>query len=188
MSTLAERSEGRPRICKYLLLSKFSFLLYETLICVCVCDWMLWLCSNKPNPNQLSVNSVKPGLVNGAGAIPGAIPGAVSQPAGLGRACESCYSKSRTRTLHLISSPKLPVNYVNTYTICKGGKKPLLSFYFLTLYASVCVCSHHLISVVLLGTCEHAVQTVRLLLDLLEEVRWPEDAHETGWRTAWTQS
>ncbi|XP_027028246.1 metastasis-associated protein MTA1 isoform X3 [Tachysurus fulvidraco] len=45
---------------------------------------------NKPNPNQLSVNSLKPGLVNGAGAIPGA----VSQPAGLGRACESCYTTS----------------------------------------------------------------------------------------------
>ncbi|XP_005158917.1 metastasis-associated protein MTA1 isoform X1 [Danio rerio] len=45
---------------------------------------------NKPNPNQLSVNSVKPGLVNGAGALPGA-PG---QPVGLGRACESCYSES----------------------------------------------------------------------------------------------
>ncbi|KAK3537640.1 hypothetical protein QTP70_017048, partial [Hemibagrus guttatus] len=49
---------------------------------------------NKPNPNQLSVNSMKPALVNGAGAIPGAIPGAVSQPAGLGRACESCYTTS----------------------------------------------------------------------------------------------
>lgn len=45
---------------------------------------------NKPNPNQLSINSVKPGLVNGAGALPGA-PG---QPVGLGRACESCYTTS----------------------------------------------------------------------------------------------
>uniref|UniRef100_A0AAY4BVF7 Metastasis associated 1 n=1 Tax=Denticeps clupeoides TaxID=299321 RepID=A0AAY4BVF7_9TELE len=37
---------------------------------------------NKPNPNQLNVGGVKPGLVNGAG------------PAGLGRACESCYTTS----------------------------------------------------------------------------------------------
>uniref|UniRef100_A0AAR2IPB7 Metastasis associated 1 n=1 Tax=Pygocentrus nattereri TaxID=42514 RepID=A0AAR2IPB7_PYGNA len=44
---------------------------------------------NKPNPNQLSMNSVKPGLVNGAGVLPGA----TGQPAGLGRACESCYSE-----------------------------------------------------------------------------------------------
>lgn len=43
--------------------------------------------SNKPNPNQISVNNVKAGVVNGAGA-PGQSPGA-------GRACESCYSKSR---------------------------------------------------------------------------------------------
>lgn len=41
--------------------------------------------SNKPNPNQISVNNVKAGVVNGAGA-PGQSPGA-------GRACESCYSK-----------------------------------------------------------------------------------------------
>uniref|UniRef100_A0AAY4BTU1 Metastasis associated 1 n=1 Tax=Denticeps clupeoides TaxID=299321 RepID=A0AAY4BTU1_9TELE len=39
---------------------------------------------NKPNPNQLNVGGVKPGLVNGAGAA----------PAGLGRACESCYTTS----------------------------------------------------------------------------------------------
>uniref|UniRef100_A0AAR2KQQ5 Metastasis associated 1 n=1 Tax=Pygocentrus nattereri TaxID=42514 RepID=A0AAR2KQQ5_PYGNA len=45
---------------------------------------------NKPNPNQLSMNSVKPGLVNGAGVLPGA----TGQPAGLGRACESCYTTS----------------------------------------------------------------------------------------------
>ncbi|TRY91764.1 hypothetical protein DNTS_023729 [Danionella cerebrum] len=45
---------------------------------------------NKPNPNQLSVNSMKPGLVNGAAALPGA-PG---QPLALGRACESCYTTS----------------------------------------------------------------------------------------------
>nr|XP_025868489.1 metastasis-associated protein MTA1 [Vulpes vulpes] len=38
---------------------------------------------NKPNPNQISVNNVKAGVVNGAGA-PGQSPGA-------GRACESCY-------------------------------------------------------------------------------------------------
>lgn len=41
--------------------------------------------SNKPNPNQISVNNLKAGVVNGAGA-PGQSPGA-------GRACESCYSK-----------------------------------------------------------------------------------------------
>uniref|UniRef100_A0A8C7W1V1 Metastasis associated 1 n=1 Tax=Oncorhynchus mykiss TaxID=8022 RepID=A0A8C7W1V1_ONCMY len=39
---------------------------------------------NKPNPNQLSVNSVKPG---GVGVPPGQTPG-------LGRACESCYTTS----------------------------------------------------------------------------------------------
>ena len=38
-----------------------------------------------PNPNQISVNNVKAGVVNGAGP-PGQSPGA-------GRACESCYSK-----------------------------------------------------------------------------------------------
>lgn len=69
--------------------------------------WMSCLCissyiSNKPNPNQLS-NNVKPALVNGAAgtvgtvgtagtAVPGP-PGSVPTP-GLGRACESCYSKS----------------------------------------------------------------------------------------------
>uniref|UniRef100_A0AAR2LSA0 Metastasis associated 1 n=1 Tax=Pygocentrus nattereri TaxID=42514 RepID=A0AAR2LSA0_PYGNA len=51
---------------------------------------MLFANSNKPNPNQLSMNSVKPGLVNGAGVLPGA----TGQPAGLGRACESCYTTS----------------------------------------------------------------------------------------------
>uniref|UniRef100_A0A8B9RE58 Metastasis associated 1 n=1 Tax=Astyanax mexicanus TaxID=7994 RepID=A0A8B9RE58_ASTMX len=45
---------------------------------------------NKPNPNQLSVNSVKPALVNGAGVLPGA----TGQPTVLGRACESCYTTS----------------------------------------------------------------------------------------------
>uniref|UniRef100_A0AAQ6A7G6 Metastasis associated 1 n=1 Tax=Amphiprion ocellaris TaxID=80972 RepID=A0AAQ6A7G6_AMPOC len=54
----------------------------------------LFVCpsSNKPNPNQLS-NNVKPALVNGAAGagIPGP-PGSVPTP-GLGRACESCYSK-----------------------------------------------------------------------------------------------
>ncbi|KAL0602300.1 Metastasis-associated protein MTA1 [Plecturocebus cupreus] len=39
---------------------------------------------NKPNPNQISVNNVKAGVVNGTGA-PGQSPGA-------GRACESCYT------------------------------------------------------------------------------------------------
>uniref|UniRef100_A0AAA9T4K1 Metastasis associated 1 n=1 Tax=Bos taurus TaxID=9913 RepID=A0AAA9T4K1_BOVIN len=39
---------------------------------------------NKPNPNQISVNNVKAGVVNGAGP-PGQSPGA-------GRACESCYT------------------------------------------------------------------------------------------------
>ncbi|XP_051578546.1 metastasis-associated protein MTA1-like [Myxocyprinus asiaticus] len=49
---------------------------------------------NKPNPNQLSVNSVvKPGLVNGAGVVPG-VPGVPGQPVVLGRACESCYTTS----------------------------------------------------------------------------------------------
>ncbi|CAO2587555.1 Metastasis-associated protein MTA1 [Lemmus lemmus] len=39
---------------------------------------------NKPNPNQISVNSVKASVVNGTGT-PGQSPGA-------GRACESCYT------------------------------------------------------------------------------------------------
>lgn len=81
---------------------------------VCCVSETLILCplphSNKPNPNQLSVNSVKPGgvggLVNGSGAAAGAavgaggLPGALGvisvppgQIPGLGRACESCYSE-----------------------------------------------------------------------------------------------
>lgn len=44
--------------------------------------------SNKPNPNQISVNNVKAGVVNGAWATrPGAL--------GPGRACESCYRRSQ---------------------------------------------------------------------------------------------
>ncbi|XP_040830901.1 metastasis-associated protein MTA1 isoform X7 [Ochotona curzoniae] len=39
---------------------------------------------NKPSPNQINVNNVKAGVVNGTGA-PGQSPGA-------GRACESCYT------------------------------------------------------------------------------------------------
>lgn len=46
--------------------------------------------SNKPNPNQISVNNVKASVVNGTGA-PGQSPGA-------GRACESCYSKCLAST------------------------------------------------------------------------------------------
>ncbi|XP_008107182.1 metastasis-associated protein MTA1 isoform X2 [Anolis carolinensis] len=38
---------------------------------------------NKPNPNQISVNVVKPGVVNGTGVQ--------TQNMGTGRACESCY-------------------------------------------------------------------------------------------------
>ncbi|XP_028676972.1 metastasis-associated protein MTA1 isoform X2 [Erpetoichthys calabaricus] len=52
---------------------------------------------NKPNPNQLNVNSVKPGLVNGAGTTAGVPPsstgpGLPGQNAVIGRACESCYT------------------------------------------------------------------------------------------------
>ncbi|XP_023697026.1 metastasis-associated protein MTA1-like isoform X2 [Paramormyrops kingsleyae] len=43
---------------------------------------------NKPNPNQLSLDGVKQGLVNGAGATPGS----AGQAAGAGRGCESCYT------------------------------------------------------------------------------------------------
>ncbi|KAL2301724.1 hypothetical protein Nmel_011115 [Mimus melanotis] len=39
---------------------------------------------NKPNPNQINVNNVKPGVVNGTGVQ--------AQNAGAGRACESCYT------------------------------------------------------------------------------------------------
>ncbi|XP_028826556.1 metastasis-associated protein MTA1 isoform X2 [Denticeps clupeoides] len=60
---------------------------------------------NKPNPNQLNVGGVKPGLVNGAGAAAAVVAAAAAaaagggatapgQPAGLGRACESCYTTS----------------------------------------------------------------------------------------------
>lgn len=49
------------------------------------CDSSFSSISNKPNPNQISVNSVKASVVNGTGT-PGQSPGA-------GRACESCYSK-----------------------------------------------------------------------------------------------
>uniref|UniRef100_M3XL48 Metastasis associated 1 n=1 Tax=Latimeria chalumnae TaxID=7897 RepID=M3XL48_LATCH len=40
---------------------------------------------NKPNPNQINVNNVKPGVVNGTG-VQG------PSPAVVGRACESCYT------------------------------------------------------------------------------------------------
>ncbi|XP_053892761.1 uncharacterized protein LOC128841594 isoform X7 [Malaclemys terrapin pileata] len=39
---------------------------------------------NKPNPNQINVNNVKPGVVNGTGGQ--------AQNTGAGRACESCYT------------------------------------------------------------------------------------------------
>lgn len=81
--------KGRPRTCKYSPPS-FKWISYSIIDQLNPCVTVRFAFSNKPNPNQLSVNSVKPGLVNGAGAIPGA----VSQPAGLGRACESCYSRS----------------------------------------------------------------------------------------------
>ena len=55
------------------------------------------------------------------------------------------------------------------------------------LFARVCVCSQQLLPVVLVGTSQHAVSPVRVMLDLLEEVWRAEDAHETGWRAAWTQ-
>uniref|UniRef100_A0A8C7LFS4 Metastasis associated 1 n=1 Tax=Oncorhynchus kisutch TaxID=8019 RepID=A0A8C7LFS4_ONCKI len=75
-------------------------------------DFTLILCplphSNKPNPNQLSANSVKPGIVGGlvngsgaaagatvgAGGVPGVLPVPPGQTPGLGRACESCYTIS----------------------------------------------------------------------------------------------
>ncbi|XP_032477247.1 metastasis-associated protein MTA1 isoform X5 [Phocoena sinus] len=69
---------------------------------------------NKPNPNQISVNNVKAGVVNGAGA-PGQSPGA-------GRACESCY-----------------------------------------------------------------MSPLRVLLDILEEIWWLENANPVRWREARTQ-
>uniref|UniRef100_A0A669PHV9 Metastasis associated 1 n=1 Tax=Phasianus colchicus TaxID=9054 RepID=A0A669PHV9_PHACC len=40
--------------------------------------------NNKPNPNQINVNNVKPGVVNGTGVQ--------AQNAAAGRACESCYT------------------------------------------------------------------------------------------------
>ncbi|KAF2974029.1 hypothetical protein EK904_011599 [Melospiza melodia maxima] len=40
--------------------------------------------NNKPNPNQINVNNVKPGVVNGTGVQ--------AQNTGAGRACESCYT------------------------------------------------------------------------------------------------
>lgn len=70
-----------------------------------MCLFSRLLSSNKPNPNQLS-NNVKPALVNGAAGAVGAAAAAAAaavaaaaqgtgQTPGLGRACESCYSKSR---------------------------------------------------------------------------------------------
>lgn len=52
---------------------------------------------------------------------------------------------------------------------------------------SLCVCSHQLIPVVLVGSPQHAVSSMCLLLDLLEEVWRTEDANKTGRREAWTQ-
>lgn len=68
---------------------------------------------NKPNPNQISVNSIKAGVVNG---------GAPGQSPGAGRACESCYMSS-----------------------------------------------------------------LRVLLDILEEIWWLENANPVRWREARTQ-
>lgn len=50
-----------------------------------------------------------------------------------------------------------------------------------------CVCSQQLLPVVLVGTPKHAVSALCLLLDLLEKVRWAEDADQTGGREAWAQ-
>ena len=44
----------------------------------------------------------------------------------------------------------------------------------------LCVNSHAVGPVVLVGPPEHAVPPVRLLLDVLEEVRRPEDAQQSG--------
>lgn len=52
---------------------------------------------------------------------------------------------------------------------------------------SVCVCSQQLLPVVLVGTSQHAVSPVRLMLDILEEVRRAEDAHAARRREARTQ-
>lgn len=41
-------------------------------------------------------------------------------------------------------------------------------------------CSQQLLPVVLLGASQHAVSPLRFVLDLLEEVRRAEDAHEAG--------
>ncbi|XP_041927640.1 LIM and SH3 domain protein Lasp-like [Alosa sapidissima] len=46
---------------------------------------------------------------------------------------------------------------------------------------------HHLVSVVLVGSSQHAVSALRLLLDVLEEVRRSEDAHTPGRGEAGTQ-
>lgn len=50
-----------------------------------------------------------------------------------------------------------------------------------------CVCSQQLLPVVLVGPPKHAVSALCFLLDLLEKVRWAEDADQTGGREAWAQ-
>lgn len=40
---------------------------------------------------------------------------------------------------------------------------------------------------VLMGSSKHAVSPLRLMLDLLEEVRGAKDANEAGWGAAWTK-
>jgi len=65
------------------------------------------------------------------------------------------------------------------------GHRGHLLYKLIVLYT--CVCSQQLLPVVLVGTPKHAMSPVRFVLDLLEEVRRAEDAHQAGRREAWTQ-
>ncbi|XP_059039339.1 metastasis-associated protein MTA1 isoform X6 [Mustela lutreola] len=70
---------------------------------------------NKPNPNQISANNVKAGVVNGAGA-PGQSPGA-------GRACESCYMSPLRVLLDVLEEVRWLEN-ANPVRRREAGTKP----------------------------------------------------------------
>lgn len=139
--------------------------------------------SNKPNPNQISVNSAKAGVVNGAGA-PGQTPGA-------GRACESCYSKSRRRPASASrDAPAEPSGEPRAGTAACGGRAapwcPLPSPVLLKnpSISNFVVRSRPVLPVVFLGSPYHAVSPLRVLLDVLEEIWWLENANPPRRREA----
>ncbi|XP_056353692.1 metastasis-associated protein MTA1 isoform X3 [Oenanthe melanoleuca] len=70
---------------------------------------------NKPNPNQINVNNVKPGVVNGTGVQ--------AQNAGAGRACESCYMSPLCILLDLLEEIRWLEN-ANTVRWGEARTKP----------------------------------------------------------------